>query len=133
MRARRYGIPGWELAPHHLGLPDGASLLEVPVAVCELRRWRLPVGGGGYFRVLPAAVLERALRAVVADNRPAVVYCHPYEFNSQELADYRKTVPASLRWSQNLGRGALVERVRTLLARIPFGRFDRVLAAWGLA
>jgi polysaccharide deacetylase family protein (PEP-CTERM system associated) len=131
MRARRYGIAGWELAPHRIGMPDGASLLEVPVAVSDVGRWRLPVGGGGYFRVLPTAVLERALRSVVAD-RPAVVYCHPYEFNSQELAGYRETVPASLRWSQNLGRGFLVKRVRTLLTRIPFGRFDRVLAAWGL-
>lgn len=131
MRARRYGIAGWELGPHRLGLADGTVLLEVPVAVSEVGRWRLPVGGGGYFRVLPTAVLERALRSVIAD-RPAVVYCHPYEFNSQELSDYREAVPASVRWSQNLGRGFLVSRVRTLLSNIPFGRFDRVLAAWGL-
>ena len=131
MRARRYGIAGWELGPHQVWLHDGASLLEVPVAVSEVGPWRLPVGGGGYFRVLPTTVLERALRAVVAE-RPAVVYCHPYEFNSQELADYRETVRASLRWSQNLGRGLLVKRVQTLLTELPFGRFDQVLAAWGL-
>jgi len=132
MRARRYGIVGWELAPHRIGLANGASLLEVPVAVWQVRRWRLPVAGGGYFRVLPGALLERALRAVVADNRPPVVYCHPYEFNPDELAEYRATVPTSVRWSQSAGRRSLVKRVRALLSQIAFGRFDDVLTAWGL-
>ena len=132
MRARRYGISGWELAPHRIGLANGSSLLEVPVAVCQVRRWRVPVAGGGYFRVLPEALLERALRAVLADNRPPVVYCHPYEFNPNELADYRGRVPTSVRWSQNVGRRSLVKRVRALLNKIPFGRFDEVLTAWEL-
>ena len=132
MRTRRYGIHGWELAPHRIGLQNGAALLEVPVAVCELGRWRLPVSGGGYFRVLPRPVLEHALRAVLADNRPPVVYCHPYEFNADELAEYRATVPTSVRWSQNLGRRAFVKRVRALLDQIAFGRFDDVLGAWDL-
>jgi polysaccharide deacetylase family protein (PEP-CTERM system associated) len=132
MRARRYGIQGWELAPHRIALRSGAALLEVPVAVCELRRWRLPVAGGGYFRVLPRPVLGRALRAVLADDRPPVVYCHPYEFNPAELAEYRATVPPSVRWSQNLGRRPFVKRVRALLGQMAFGRFDEVLSAWGL-
>jgi len=132
MRARRYGIHGWELAPHRIALPSGAALLEVPVAVWNLRRWRLPVAGGGYFRVLPRPVLGRALRAVLADNRPPVVYCHPYEFNADELAEYRTSVPTSVLWSQNLGRRSFVKRVRALLDQIAFGRFDDVLSGWGL-
>lgn len=132
MRARRYGIHGWELAPHRIALRNGSALLEVPVAVCELRRWRFPVAGGGYFRVLPRLVLGPALRSVLDDNRPPVVYCHPYEFNADELAEYRSIVPASVRWSQNLGRRSFVGRVRALLDQIAFGRFDEVLSAWGL-
>jgi len=132
LRTRRYGVPGWEVAPHHLTLATGARLLEVPVAIWARGRTRVPVAGGGYFRVLPRPVLERALRAIVAENRPAVVYCHPYEFNARELDEYREQISRQLRWSQSFGRGRFVERVRSLLKSMPFGRFDETLAAWGL-
>ena len=131
MRSRRYGVPRWEVAPHRVCLPGGATLLEVPVAVWGDGRWRLPVAGGGYFRVLPKSVLVGALRAV-SRRRPAVVYCHPYELNPRELDDYRAELSHSLRISQNLGRSTFAERLRTLLTRLRFGRFDQVLAAWGV-
>ena len=92
---------------------------------------RIPVAGGGYFRVLPKQLLLQALRSI-SSQRPAIVYCHPYEFSPDELDDYRGRLPRRLLFSQSLGRGSFADRVRTLLTRLPFGRFDAVLAAWGL-
>jgi polysaccharide deacetylase family protein (PEP-CTERM system associated) len=132
MRTRRYGIPGWPVGPHYVDAANGSRLLEVPVAVWARGRWRLPVGGGGYFRIAPAKLLERALSSI-ARNRPAVVYCHPYEFNATELAEYGDRIPAKLRFSQGLGRGSFVERVRHLLRVLDFGRFDWLLREWGYA
>ena len=132
MRARHYGISGWRLEPHNLTLANGARILEVPVAVWEFGRFRLPVAGGGYFRVMPQPILERALSDIVRRHRPVVVYCHPYEFNDQELDDYRTTVPRAVRFSQNIGRSSFVGRVRALLTKLRFGRFDEVLQAWEL-
>jgi uncharacterized protein DUF3473 len=131
LRTPRNGISGWPLGPHEVDLPGGGRLLEVPVAVWAPGRWRLPVGGGGYFRVAPARLLPRALRSI-ARIRPAIVYCHPYEFNPSELASYRGSAPARLLLSQGVGRGAFAGRVRHLLRSLPFGRFDDVLARWGL-
>jgi polysaccharide deacetylase family protein (PEP-CTERM system associated) len=131
MRAGRYGIAGWPVAPHFLQADNGRRILEVPVAVLARGRWRFPVAGGGYFRVLPRAFLERGLRSIVDSGRPAVVYCHPYEFNTQELSDYRG-VSRRIRLSQNLGRASFPGRIRKLLGALRFGRFDDVLAAWGL-
>jgi polysaccharide deacetylase family protein (PEP-CTERM system associated) len=131
MRTPRYGISGWPLGPHEVALPSGARMLEVPVAVWDKGSCRIPVAGGGYFRLAPAGVLIRALRSI-ADARPAIVYCHPYEFNTTELAEYRGTASVGLLISQGLGRNAFVPRVRRLLAALPFGRFDAVLATWGL-
>jgi polysaccharide deacetylase family protein (PEP-CTERM system associated) len=130
MRTRRYGISEWPVGPHHVDLASGADLLEVPVAVWDRGKMRVPVGGGGYFRVAPAKLLERALRAI-SERRPAIVYCHPYEFNATELEEYRGDIPTKLRLSQGLGRGSFVDRVRHLLAKLEFGRFDAVLAGWG--
>jgi polysaccharide deacetylase family protein (PEP-CTERM system associated) len=132
MQMTRYGIAGWEPGPHVLTLGSGATMLEVPVATWSGRRLRVPVGGGGYFRVLPERVLLRALGAIVAERRPPVVYCHPYEFNADELDEYRTVVGAAKRWSQSVGRGSFVGRVRGMLATLRFGRFDETLEAWGL-
>jgi len=131
LRTKRYGIAGWDVAPHVLRLPSGSRLVEVPVAVWGKGRWRLPVAGGGYFRVLPAALLDHALAAVAASGRPGIVYSHPYEFNATELDEYRDAVPVRYLRSQSLGRSSFVPRVRRLLTRQRFGRFDDVLRAWG--
>ncbi len=131
MRSRHYGIGGWPLAPHHVVF-EGVRLLEVPVAIGTLGRFRLPVAGGGYFRLLPERAIAAGLRSIAAAGRPAVVYCHPYEFNPDELADY-PDVPRSFRISQHLGRRRFAARVRRLLEGSDFGRLCDALAAWGLA
>jgi polysaccharide deacetylase family protein (PEP-CTERM system associated) len=129
IRTPRYGIAGWPLGPHEVALPGGGRILEVPVAVWKTGPWRIPVAGGGYFRFAPAGLLTRALRSIAA-ARPAVIYCHPYEFNATELDDYRGAAPARLLYSQGLGRDSFVRRIRHLLTALPFGRFDEALAAW---
>ncbi len=131
-RSSRYGIPDWELGPHRLILPSGAELLEVPVAIWEIAGLRVPVGGGGYCRLLPRAVLERGIQGIQDSDRPAILYFHPYEFSEHELDDYRGEVPLSRRLSQSTGRKALVERLTRLLDAFPFGRFDETLSSWGL-
>ena len=134
MRSRHYGITGWPLGPHYLVMAGGARILEIPVAIWPFARMKLPVAGGGYFRVLPRPILERGLRAIETAGRPAIVYCHPYEFNADELDGYRgySDVSRRLRMSQGMGRGAFTDRVRHLLSTLSFGRLDDVLAAWGL-
>lgn len=132
LRTRRYGIPRWEIAPHRIQLPNGAEILEVPVAIWRGRISRLSIAGGGYFRLLPQALLRRGLSSIIANRRPPVVYCHPYEFNPNELDDYHSSISPFIRYSQGVGRTRFVEVVRNLLGLFPFGRFDHVLEAWGV-
>ena len=73
----------------------------------------------------------RRIASSRAGSGPAVVYCHPYEFNSDELADY-PGIPWQLRLSQGTGRGQFTNRIRTLLTKFSFGRLTDVLTAWGL-
>jgi polysaccharide deacetylase family protein (PEP-CTERM system associated) len=130
MRMSRYGISGWPLEPHRL-LLGGGHLLEVPVAVCRVGPLRIPVAGGGYFRLLPGPVLERAIRAIGAAGRPAVIYCHPYEFAPGELGEH-PGLPRKLCVTQEMGRRAFEGRMTALFCRLRFGRLDDVLAAWGV-
>lgn len=110
MRARNYGIANWPLVPHYVETNGGLRILEVPVAIWAIGSLRIPVAGGGYFRVLPRGVIERGIQAISAD-RPAIVYCHPYEFNRHELSDYQD-VERRVRVSQGLGRRFFTNRVQ---------------------
>jgi polysaccharide deacetylase family protein (PEP-CTERM system associated) len=131
MQRPNYGIDEWPLSPHRVLLPDGGRLLEVPVAIWSRGRFRLPVAGGGYFRVLPRQIIERSLRGIEDDGRPAIIYCHPYEFNAAELADY-SGVSRRLLVSQGLGRRWFPARIQALFKAFSFGRFSDVLRAWGV-
>jgi peptidoglycan-N-acetylglucosamine deacetylase len=132
LEMKRYGIAGWDVAPHAIELENGGRLVEVPVAVWTRGRRRIPVAGGGYFRVLPGPVLNRALAGIAASGRPGIVYTHPYEFNPSELGEYRGAAPSRYLRSQSLGRSSFARRVSGLLTRQRFGRLDEVLAAWGV-
>jgi polysaccharide deacetylase family protein (PEP-CTERM system associated) len=132
MRMRRYGVAGWLNAPQKLSLPNGQGLWEVPVAIWSWGRFKLPVAGGGYFRLLPRRFISKAFNAILDQDRPVILYCHPYEFNATELNDFRGKAPWKFLRSQELGRATFGSRMRSLLQEMPFGRFDHVLAKWGI-
>jgi polysaccharide deacetylase family protein (PEP-CTERM system associated) len=132
MRTKRYGIAGWPAGPARVRLPNGAVLLEAPVAVANYGAMRLPVAGGGYFRLIPQSLLLRALSSVTAAGRPAIIYCHPYEFAPDELDEFRGDVSPLFLHYQRLGRRQFAPRVRYLFDALPFGRMDSVLANWGV-
>jgi polysaccharide deacetylase family protein (PEP-CTERM system associated) len=71
-------------APFQLALSSGRTLWELPVAVWRLASRSLPIGGGAYWRVLPARVLLRGL-ASAASRGPGTLYLHPYECDPQPL------------------------------------------------
>lgn len=73
----RYGIPNAPLEIHR----HEAGIWEMPMSVMELWRYRLPVAGGGYFRLYPYTVTRRAIAEMNAKERPAIVYLHPWEFD----------------------------------------------------
>jgi polysaccharide deacetylase family protein (PEP-CTERM system associated) len=85
VRHDRYGIP---LAPRTPFRASGRqqTILEIPPATLRLLGMNVPVGGGGYFRLFPLFVLERALRQVRGDCKPpvAMLYFHPWEFDPEQ-------------------------------------------------
>ena len=60
VRHDRYGIP---TAPRGPFLAEGRehAILEIPPATVRLGGMNLPIGGGGYFRLLPTAMMHLAL------------------------------------------------------------------------
>lgn len=78
----RYGIPDAPRFPHRRPAGDGGAIAEFPLSTVARLRWRFPVAGGGYFRLLPYAVTTWALRHLNRhENQPAIVYLHPWEID----------------------------------------------------
>ena len=121
------GIP---LEPYRLELAGGKNLVEFPVAVVRIGRRAIPIGGGTYWRVLPARVLFPALRAVAAQSPAAVLYFHPYELDPHPL---RLRLPGSAPAAQriramryNVYWNARRARIARLLRRV--GREFRLVS-----
>jgi polysaccharide deacetylase family protein (PEP-CTERM system associated) len=84
IRHDRYGVPTAPLEPFWAVGPSGARLLEFPPLTLDWGLMRLPVGGGGYLRLLPAAVLSRSLRGRERRGKPAMIYVHPWELDPDQ-------------------------------------------------
>jgi polysaccharide deacetylase family protein (PEP-CTERM system associated) len=116
----RYGVPGAPRGPFR-ARGTSKEILELPPATLRTLRTNIPVGGGGYFRLLPLFVMERALSQVRANFSPAVamLYFHPWEFDQDQ-----ERLP--LGWLSRLrtyvGMGRSRSRFETLLARHQFVR-----------
>jgi polysaccharide deacetylase family protein (PEP-CTERM system associated) len=81
IRHDRYGIPD---APRHPYLisTSGGALVEAPGATVRLGTLNAPVGGGGYFRLLPYWWTRWGIgRLNRIEERPAIFYLHPWELD----------------------------------------------------
>jgi polysaccharide deacetylase family protein (PEP-CTERM system associated) len=81
----RYGIEGYPLGVQRVATSHGRHIVEIPMTVLELGSWRVPAGGGGWFRLLPQSVTRAAIRRANARGRSAILYFHPYEFSRDPL------------------------------------------------
>ncbi|MCH8958726.1 MAG: DUF3473 domain-containing protein [Proteobacteria bacterium] len=83
VRHDQYGMPGANPSPHLLST-DAGSLWEVPPSTCKIAWVRLPVAGGGYFRLFPYWLLLRLLRKIESEGEILVMYLHPWEFDYEQ-------------------------------------------------
>jgi polysaccharide deacetylase family protein (PEP-CTERM system associated) len=122
----RHDHYGWPEAPRYAfrPLPD-AALIELPVTVAQFGARRLATGGG-FFRLLPAALTDFAVRQVNAEGQPAVFYFHPWEIDPGQPRVGNAPLKSRLRHYTRLG--AMAGKLRALITRHRWGRVDAVIA-----
>jgi polysaccharide deacetylase family protein (PEP-CTERM system associated) len=85
VRHDRYGIPE---APRGPFVAVGArhEILEIPPATMRVAGVNVPMGGGGYFRLLPWPLMRLALSLSRRDPSAGatVLYFHPWEFDPDQ-------------------------------------------------
>lgn len=126
IRHDRYGIPGASTAPGRIAAPSGRTLVEFPMSTAYWLGQRVPVCGGGYFRILPYGLVQRGLRQINAVQRqPFCFYLHPWEIDPGQ-----PRVPAGLvsRFRHYTGLERCEARLGRLLDEFRFGTMQEVLA-----
>jgi len=128
---RRYGIAGYRRHSHYIRGDAGGSLIEFPLSTVRVLGINLPMCGGGYFRLLPYSIIRSALTRINSEKAPAMIYMHPYEFDSQDLASPlsgdESLSPKILRITQNFNRARSEIKLRNLLKDFTFSPAAEVL------
>jgi polysaccharide deacetylase family protein (PEP-CTERM system associated) len=118
---------GWADAPKYAYRPvAGSDLIELPITLANVAGRKITTGGG-FFRLFPAAITDRAVaRANRDEHRPAVFYFHPWEVDPDQPRVARAPIKSRLRHYSRLG--AMAGKLRGLVKRHDWGRVDAVVA-----
>ena len=124
----RYGIPGSSTRPGPMLAPNGRSIVEFPLSTKGILGRRVPVAGGGYFRLFPYWFTRWALAGVNRDDSiPFVFYLHPWEIDPGQPR-VRASLKSRFRHYNNLDK--CEPRLRALLGDFRFSTMREVLSPY---
>jgi polysaccharide deacetylase family protein (PEP-CTERM system associated) len=107
----RYGMPDAPRAPFRFQTPGG-PMTEFPITTFRVAGHNLPVGGGGYLRLLPKLYTRIGLKRAQSEGVPIVIYIHPWEVDPDQPR-LPGRLSSRLRHYTNLSR--TLDRFRSLL------------------
>ena len=126
----RYGIPGSPCWPYRLATENGCSIIEFPPSTMAFLGHRLPVAGGGYFRIYPYWFTRFALARVNrAEGQPFMFYLHPWDIDPEQPR-VRAGLLSTVRHYTNLSR--CEARLRRLLSTFQFAPAKDILGTLSL-
>lgn len=114
-----YGIPDGPRRPVMIRTNHG-PLVEYPMTTFSMGNRNLPVGGGGYLRILPSWYTQWGLRAAQAQDVPFILYVHPWEVDATQPR-LPGRFRSRLRHYTNLDK--MERRLHSLLHRFSFTSF----------
>jgi polysaccharide deacetylase family protein (PEP-CTERM system associated) len=124
IRHDRYGIPCSARHAYRLTRERGC-LVEAPASTVRWGPVNLPIGGGGYFRILPYAWTRWGMtRLNTFERKPAIFYLHPWEIDPDQPR-LRAGLLSRFRHYRNLDKTE--GRFRTLLTEFDFAPLRTIL------
>jgi polysaccharide deacetylase family protein (PEP-CTERM system associated) len=125
----RYGIPDADAYPHLLETPKGHQLVEFPLSTARIFNYRLPVAGGGYFRLYPYTITKAGLNQINRRQKPFIFYLHPWEIDPEQ-PKISASWKSRFRHYVNLGKCEM--RLRKLMSDFQFTTTWNVLESLDL-
>jgi polysaccharide deacetylase family protein (PEP-CTERM system associated) len=121
----RYGDRSAPRFPYEVRRNGHGSLIQFPIATTRLLGVNLPIGGGGYFRLLPSLLFRYGIRRVnLRERQPVVFYFHPWELDPNQP---RPAMPWRHRLRHYVGLGKEEAKLSCLLRDIRFNTVRNVL------
>lgn len=125
----RYGVPNAPTQPFWLQANNGGRLLEFPPMTMSLAGWRVPVGGGGYLRLLPSSLIETCIAHRATRDEAVMLYLHPWELDPDQP---RLPVSPLAQWRHTVNTGHTQAKLDALLERFSFQTAWHVLQPYRL-
>ena len=129
IRHDRYGIPDASPEPGRVTAPSGRELVEFPMVPASIFGMKVPVCGGGYFRIFPYWLTRAGLRQINRRGRAFPFYLHPWEIDPEQP---RIRVGALSRFRHYTNLHRCEARLHRVLTEFPFAPMREVLQARGL-
>lgn len=125
----RYGDPCAPRFPYEIWRNGSAGLIEFPVGTARILGVNLPIGGGGFFRLSPFALVRLGMERVNArEQQPVMFYLHPWELDPGQP---RPPMAWRHRFRHYVGLESEADKLSSLLARFHFGTARDVLRFQG--
>jgi polysaccharide deacetylase family protein (PEP-CTERM system associated) len=122
----RHDHYGWPEAPRAAFRPVAdAGLIELPITIAKVAGREI-TAGGGFFRLLPNRVTDRAVRRANAEGASAIFYFHPWEIDPRQPRVANAPLKSKLRHYARLG--AMAGKLERLIATHAWGRMDAIAA-----
>jgi polysaccharide deacetylase family protein (PEP-CTERM system associated) len=129
IRHDRYGIPDASSEPGPFTAPSGRTLVEFPMVPASLLGTKVPVCGGGYFRIFPYWLTRAGLRQINGRGQAFPFYLHPWEIDPDQP---RIRVGALSRFRHYTNLHRCEARLNRVLREFAFAPMREVLRARGL-
>lgn len=121
----RYGEPGAPRFPYEIRRNGHGGLIEFPIGTARFWGMNLPFGGGGYFRLLPLAMIRSGIRRVNAhEGQPIMFYFHPWELDPDQP---RPSMSWHYRFRHYVGMRREEAKLSSLLQHFRFGTARDIL------
>lgn len=125
VRHDNYGLSSSPVEPYKIKTNSGKELIEFPLTSLNIFGYRLPIAGGGYFRLFPYWFVKNALKYINSSvNHPVVFYIHPWEIDTGQPR-INASLKSRFRHYNNLDK--CKGRLDKLLSDFSFGRFDDIV------
>jgi polysaccharide deacetylase family protein (PEP-CTERM system associated) len=120
----RYGDRTAPRFPYEVRRNGHGKLVEFPIGTTRLLGVNLPIGGGGYFRLLPLALIRRGIKRVnTREGQPIVFFFHPWELDPGQP---RPSMPWRHRFRHYVGLQREEAKLSRLLRDFRFSTIRRI-------
>lgn len=127
----RYGQRDAPRFPFEIWSDGSRRLIEFPIGTARVLGWNLPIGGGGYFRLMPYSLTRLAFQHVNgSERRPVMFYLHPWELDADQP---RPPMPWRNSFRHYVGVKKQAAKLSALVARFHFSTARDVLDAHAVA